>query len=360
MVPSRPILFVVLTLSSCKTGHEAEGTRERRAVRCAPVQTAMVKATIELRGTVSPLPDRDAQVAPQVSGRILRVEVHEGDPVTSGQLLARLDDAPLADAAKQAEAGLSRARAERENAQTTLGRIQRVFERGIAPKQELDDAIAKEASAKAAEAEAEAVLRQAQRQIDRAAVRSPLKGVVLAVLKKPGELVDGTPATPVVEVADTSEIELVTDAPAQDLMVVTLGAPAVVSFPALSMPKCKGSVSRVSPTVDRLTGTGTVRVRIDTAGGVRPPIGALGTVEIACGEAHLAALVPVASLRNVISAEGEVVLCGADNLAHVKKVLPVRTREDQVEVQGEITANDRVAVEPVLGLSDGDPIEAQP
>ena len=49
----------------------------------------------------------------------------------------------------------------------------------------------------------------ARRQLERTTVRSPLSGVVLHVFRKSGELVDGTPATPILEVGDPSALELV-------------------------------------------------------------------------------------------------------------------------------------------------------
>ena len=80
-----------------------------KRVRCAPVETRALRAQVVLHGTVAPLPDRDAQIAPQVAGRIVEVLVREGDRVTRGQPLARIEDAALADQAKQAGAQVTKA-----------------------------------------------------------------------------------------------------------------------------------------------------------------------------------------------------------------------------------------------------------
>jgi RND family efflux transporter MFP subunit len=352
------LLYAVLV--ACKRGPEAEPLAAPKLVKCVPVQSAMVKDTIEVRGTVAPLPARDAQVAPQVSGRLLRVEVREGDTVVAGQVVARVDDGPLVDVAHQAEAALARARAERQNARTTLARVERVFAHGIVARQEVDDATAKEASARAAEAETEAAARQAHRQIDRATVHSPLAGVVLKVLRKPGELVDGTPATAVVEIADTSELDLAADVPTSDLVRLIRGAPATVTFSALPGQKFNASVSRVSPAVDRLTGVGSARIGIQRSESASPPIGAFGVARIESGEPHPSILVPVAAVRSVVGGEGEVIVCGTDHVAHVHKVRPGSTRDGLVEARGDLGSGDRVAVEPVLGLSEGDAITSQP
>lgn len=354
----RNSLLALVLLCGCHRGEsESEQPSGPKKVKCAPVERRPVSDLVELRGTVSPLPDRDAQIAPQVAGRILKVLVREGDKVTAGQVVAQIDSAPLADEAKQADAVLAKARAEGKNAQTTLARVERVFEHGIAARQEVDDASARAASAKAAEAEAEAVAQRAHRQLERANVRSPLAGVVLKLMRHTGELVDGTPATPVVEVGDPSKLELLSDAPAQDLVRLAPGDTATVSVAALPDRSFKGTVAIVAPAVDRATGLGTVRIALDLTGGPAPPVGVYGTARITSGKPHDALVVPAAALRSAIGADAEIVVCGADNVAHVRKIHRGVAQGGSVEVSGEIKLGERVAVEPVLGISDGDALE---
>ena len=351
----RNSVLLLLLAAGCHRGGESEEQPSGpKKVRCAEVVRKAVADTVELRGTVSPLPDRDAQIAPQVAGRIQRVVVREGDKVAAGQMVAQIDAAPLADQVKEADAGLAKARAESKNAATTLARVEKVFEHGIAARQEVDDASARAASAQAAEAEAEAGSQRAHRQLDRASVRSPLAGVVLKVMRHSGELVDGTPATPVVEVGDPSKLELVSDAPAQDLVRLAQGDSATVSVGALPGRTFKATVSIVAPAVDRATGLGAVRIALDLSGGPAPPVGVYGTARIASGKPHEGIVVPPQALRNAIGADAEVVVCGTDNVAHVRKV--ERGASDG-EVRGDLKAGERVAVEPVLGIADGDPLE---
>ena len=209
MRAERTVLLVfAVALSACRR-EPAEPPAAKRQVRCAAVDSVAVTDAIELRGTVSPLPDRDAQVAPQVAGRIMQLLVREGDRVSAGQPIARIDNAVLVDQASEAEAAVAKTRAERRNAEATRARVERVFEHGIAARQELDDAATRADTARAGESEAETAAKRARRQVERATVRSPLAGVVVRILRRSGELVDGTPSTPIVEVADPSHLELV-------------------------------------------------------------------------------------------------------------------------------------------------------
>jgi len=355
---------------------ESGAPNSPRRVRCAPIDIRPLKAQVLLHGTVAPLPDRDAQIAPQVAGRILVVLVREGDPVARGQALARIDNAALADQVREAEAQLAKARAEADLARTTRARVERVFQRGIAARQELDDADARLATAQAGEAEVRAAVEIARRQLDRASVRSPLRGVVLKLFRKPGELVDGTPATPIVEVGDPEHLELVASATAAELVRVHARDSVTIEVPALPGSAFGGTVAAVSPAVDRTTGLGSVRITLEVGAGPRPPVGVTGVGRIQTGPAHAATLVPAAALRATSGDEGEIVICGTDHKAHVMRVRRggsggggggeeagsglTEVRALAAVADGAapaVTAGTLVAVDPVLGIADGDPIE---
>jgi membrane fusion protein (multidrug efflux system) len=356
------IVGCLVAATTCRKQATEEDDEARvgpRKVRCAPAAERALSDTIELRGSVAPLPDKDAQVSAQTAGRIARVLVREGDHVRAGQPIAQIDTTPLQDDAAEAQANVARARAERTNAETTLARVERVVERGIAARQELDDAVARAASAKAGETQAVAAARRASLHIERATVRSPMDGVVLKVMRRSGELTDGTAATAVVEIGDVSKVELVGDAPAQDLMRLARGAPATVSLTGIAGRTFPGTVSAVSPAVDRTTGLGVVRVALDISGGTPPPVGIFGVARIASGQPRRAVVIPAVALRNAAGPEAEVVICGADKVArvvHVKIGTGVHA-DELVEVVGGVKPGDQVAVAPVLGIADGDKLE---
>lgn len=344
---------------SSETSSEAKAEATKRRVRCAAVQPMTVAETIQLTGTIAALPDRDAQVAPQVSGRILEVRVREGDVVKAGQIVARVDAGPLSDEANAARASLARSEAEAKNAEATATRVQRVFERGIAARQEVDDAEARAAAARATRDEARATARRAERQVGRTTMTSPLAGTVVKVFRRPGELVDGTPATPIVEIADPSRLELVADTTAADLVRTRIGQPAAITVGALPGSSWTGAVTAVSPAVDRATGLGVVRIGLQLTAGVRPPIGLLGTARVEIGAPRTVQGVPAAALRGGSGAEVQVILCGKDGVAHARDIPRGGVAGPLVEAKG-LVAGERVVVEPAVGVNDGEPIEPLP
>jgi RND family efflux transporter MFP subunit len=357
---ARRTLALCLLLGCTAHGEDAEPAAAPKLVRCVEVKSGSIADTVELRGTLAPLPDRDAQVAAQVGGRILRVLVREGDRVTLGQTLAQVDSSQSLDQVHEAEAALARVHAERVNADTTLVRIQRVFEHGIAARQEVDDAAARAAAAQASEAEAAAAAKRAHFLLERANVTSPLAGVVLKLMKRTGELVDGTPATPIVEVGDPTRLELVADVPAPELVRLKRGDHASIALSALPNLKLRGQVSAVAPALDRATGLGTVRVALELTESTLPPVGAYGSARVETGNARSAALVPVAALRNAAGDEAELMACGSDHIAHARKVQRGDVNDGMVEIKSGATPGERVVLEPVLGVSDGDPLKVQP
>jgi RND family efflux transporter MFP subunit len=348
--------LVLGLLGGCRHPEPTEAPTTK-VVRCAPVAAATLADVVELRGTVSPLPDKDAIIASQVAGRLTQVLVREGDRVAQGQPLARVDDGPLIDDAHAAEAVVAKARAELKNAQATQARVQRVFEHGIAARQEVEDATARAEAAAAAESESSAAMKRTQRQVERALVRSPLAGVVVHVLRRPGELVDGTAATSVVEVADPSRLELTTDATANDLVRARVGQTATITVAALAGASWNGVVSAVSPAVERATGLGVVRIALDLTGSARPPIGVLGTARLEVSARRATVVVPTAAVRTGPDAGVEVVLCGPDGHAHVRAIGRGVTAAATVEAPG-LAVGESVAIEPVVGLVDGEAIES--
>ena len=158
----------------------------------------------------------EVQIASKIPGRLAEVLVDEGDKVTRGQLLARIDTRTLEAQRTQAEAEVARARENYAAAQATvqlrqseqllasqeLKRIREMFQRKYASQQLLDQqqarfdtsnsavvaAKAQLAAIKAAIGAAEAQVAQLTSEIDDSSLRAPLDGVIQLRLAEPGEV----------------------------------------------------------------------------------------------------------------------------------------------------------------------------
>jgi HlyD family secretion protein len=186
--------------------------------------------------------------------------VDEGDPVRAGQVIARLDDAELREAAVQ------RAEARVANAEAELARNQRLRD-GEVISESLHDKLKLERDVAGAE------LRLARAELARVQVRSPIDGQVIDVHARAGERVG---PEGIVELGQTQAMYAVAEVYETEIGGVRLGARAEVASPALPRP-LHGSVDRIALRVRKLDVLGTdpaartdarvveVEVRLDEA-----------------------------------------------------------------------------------------------
>ncbi len=224
---------------------------------------------------------------------------------------------------------------------------------GLVAQREVEDARARSLTAEAAlrAARARAGLAVAQR--SRAALVAPIDGTVLRVFRRAGELVDGTPATPIVEIADPSTLELVSDVPAQDLVRIEVGQAGTVTLDAISDEEIAGHVTLVSPAVDPVTSLGTVRVRLDTEEHAR--IGMAGRASVSVARGARAVVVPRAAVRRGADGRDEVVICerhGDETRAAARGVVVGSGSGNDVEIRSGVRAGELVVADRALGLED--------
>jgi HlyD family secretion protein len=158
----------------------------------------------------------EVQIASKTPGRLAEVLVDEGDKVTKGQLLARMDTRTLEAQRRQAEAEVIRARENLSAAQANvqlrqseqllahqeLKRSQELFKRGFASGQIIDQQQSRfdtgNAAVAAARAQVSAVgagigaaqaeVAQLTSEIDDSSLRAPIDGVIQLRMAEPGEV----------------------------------------------------------------------------------------------------------------------------------------------------------------------------
>ncbi len=207
---SRRRLIVVAAIALVVLGAIGFGIRALVAGNGAPkFNTVAVKrgdlvVTVTATGKLEPT--NQVTVGSELSGTVAQVLVDTNDRVRKGQTLAVLDISKLRDQTEKARAVLAAARAKLEQAQATqveseatLARQEEVAKLSggkVPSKSELDTARATAAraradvaSARASVAETEAALRTNETDLGKAAIRSPIDGVVLTRKIDPGQTV---------------------------------------------------------------------------------------------------------------------------------------------------------------------------
>jgi membrane fusion protein (multidrug efflux system) len=344
--------LVLVALVACKhTAEEAEDKPAAATVTCAPVESAEIADVVDVSGVIAPPPKLDAVVSSPIPGRVAQVLVEEGDHVQAGALLAVLEDPALPAGSLEAKANVAAAQANKLAADQEVTRQERLVSTGIGARKDLDDAKARAAATAAEVDAARARAGLASSQLARREIRSPRAGVVLHLHRKVGETVDGTGTTPIAEIADVSVLELHAQASPAVLARLSDGMTATVHALGNEKP-IAATVTRVAPAVDPTTLLGLVRLTLAGTDGIK--VGTSASAQIAVAK-RPGLRVPASALRRSMVGEDQVVTCEG-GAAHVRAV-KVGTRDEHgVAILEGLKPGERVVIDHVLGLEDGQPL----
>ena len=343
-------LAVALAVSCAKKEEEAPVLARVSAGR---VGVGPIEETLELSGRLVPPPNEDATIAPQIGGRLLSVNVREGDRVSKGALLATLDPAPFVEAERAADAALGKARAEASVKKRAADLTAKLFEKGIASAEERDNDRAAEDAARAAIADAEARAGEARRRREWTRLVAPFAGVVSQVTRHAGETVDGTPSTTVLRLLGETAVEVAADASARDLGRIRAGDAAAVGAAG---GEARATVAAVPAAVDPATGLGEVRARLE--GRAPAPLLSSVTLRIVLARKDGVVVVPPRAVRRAEDGGDEVekVVNGA---AHPSKVTLGLRSADAVEVTSGLAPGEVVVLDSPLGLAEGQKLDVK-
>lgn len=248
-------------------------------VELVTAQEQPVQIDLQLSGSITTTDS--VQMSFRQAGRVTGVSVDEGDRVTQGQELARLDSVQQDQALRVAEAGLEAAQAGLAQARQASDRADALLARGVGTRAARDDALRALSEAEGAIERAESTLEQARRAVQDTVLRAPQDAVVTARDMAPGQIVGA--AQPVLTLATLDGLEAVFDAPDHPRLDRAMGSPVRLVTIDIDRPEMRGTVSEISPLVDPATGTVTLRVRIEDAGADTALLGAAvrGHVDIA-------------------------------------------------------------------------------
>src|SRR5579862_2049978 len=166
------------SMSACNKagGSDDEAAQKEAAVAQVTLTTVSrgdISRILLVNGPVAAPPNRDVKISALVPGRVSELSVAEGDHVSAGQIVARIDDHSFRDQVTQAEAAEQQAQANLENAKLNLARNEDLVQRGIAARKELEDARTESSVDQAAVRQATAALSVAQLQLARTEIHSP-------------------------------------------------------------------------------------------------------------------------------------------------------------------------------------------
>jgi HlyD family secretion protein len=324
-IPALLVLVVLIIVLASRGGNKTDYITE-------PVTRQSLALSVAATGNLRPT--NQVQVGSEVSGRIDAVLVDVNDRVARGQVLARINTDVIDDQIRQAQADLNSAHASVAQAGATLdvdsaqlARLQEVYRLSggkVPSKTELESAQANVkrdragvATAQAGVARAQAQLSSSQTNRDRAVIRSPVSGVVLARQVEPGQTVAASFNTPTLFVLaeDLSQMQLRVNVDEADVGEVHPGQKAsftVDAYPGRAFPASVERIDLASTNTASTAASGTstqaaagqsnsvvnyeARLTVANADGLLRP-GMTATATINTGSTPVSLLVPNGALR---------------------------------------------------------------
>jgi membrane fusion protein (multidrug efflux system) len=329
-----------LLLAACSSESDgADGANKKKGpahlVKLAAVSKTALKYTADRTGSLQAV--REVKLFNQEEGKVVRVHVHEGDDVRTGQVVLRLDDRLL-------RAEVDKATATLKQAKLDVKRVEQLFAKKLIAEEAVSRA---RTSLEIARAE-ERILRT---RLGYMTITAPFNGKVAERRIEPGDV--APKHTHLLTLIDPSL--LITDVLVSELVLpyVKVGDNADVRIDALGDAVYPGEILRIYPTVDPATRRGRIEVALKSVpAGAQPGQFTRVTLHTANNE-HL--VVPLASLRRDL--QGEYVFVFADGKVHRTAVRSGVRLADKVEIREGLSVGQQVVAKGFIGLVDGQPVK---
>ena len=294
------------------------GSKRENGIKVATEQVEKRSITEIVSASGKIYPEFEVKISSDVSGEIVDLMVEEGDSVTQGQLLLRINPetyqasferlvanansskAQIANSKSQVaqlEANLAQVKAQLVNAQNAHNRNIKLKKEGIVSQADFEQTetqlmtakanvksaeaniVAAKESVKAAEfnaASAEASVKEAKENLARTSIYAPTSGIISLLNVEKGERVVGTlqmTGTEILRIANMNTMEVQVDVSENDVNRVSLGDEADIEVDAYLGKTFTGKVTEIAnsaQTVQSTTSTDqvtnfTVTVRIDAS-----------------------------------------------------------------------------------------------
>jgi HlyD family secretion protein len=261
------VLLIVIVVASIRGG----GNKGEK-VYTEPAVKKTIESIVTAPGEIDPRVK--VNISAHIVGKIEKLYFEEGDRVKRGQKLVELEKYLFVAERDRARAALAsqrvevqRTKAGLETAEAAYRRAQNLSKQGIQA-QELfdqarlsyDNAVAAVASAQQGVNEAEAALRQAEENLSRTTILSPIDGKVVQLNAHEGEVVvTGTmnnPGSVIAVIADLSEILAEAEVGETEVVSIKLGQPATINVDAVPDHEYKGHVEEIGSSAGVRQGAG--------------------------------------------------------------------------------------------------------
>ena len=274
-------------------------------------------------------------IAPQATGRITRINAEIGDFVSSGQVLAEMDNSNL-------EQSLLRLK----NSEDELNRVKQLLAEGGISQSDYD----------ALELNYKVAKRSYDNLLENTVLRSPVTGVVTARNYDKGDMY--TMSQPLYTVQQITPVKLLVPISESDYTRVKKGDKVSITADALPGKTYTGTIIRLYPVMDATTHTFNVEVQVRNENReLRPGMYARATVSF--GDRNSFVIPDQAAVKLQGAGTRQVFVLNSDNTVSVKNITLGRHYDSKYEVLGGLEDGDVIVVKGQSSLKAGDKVEVK-
>lgn len=292
---------------------------------------------LELQGSVET--KQNLVLTPEMNGIITRVFVKEGDRVSKGQTLAKIDDGGLSQqrAQMQIQADL---------AKTTFERQKRLWEQNIGSEIQY-------LNAKSSYESMEQAVSQFDQQLAKTVVRAPFSGVIDDVITEQGN-VAAAGQTQLMRIVSLSDMYIETDVPEDYITSITKGKKVQVEFPVLGK-NLEAKVRQTGNFINPANRTFRVEIAVPNKDkSIKPNLTA--RLKINDYTSENAILIPQSIISENANGEQYVYAINKDgNDVMAKQVIITtgKTQDDKIEILEGLKNGDQIIMEGARTVKDG-------
>jgi len=333
-------------------------TVQTAPVFAVPVTVAKAEAKtvpIELTAIGSAEAYTSVSVKAQVNAVLDQVHIKEGQFVKKGDLLFTLDARPFDAALAQAKANLARDQAQAELNTVQADRYQRLYQAGVAAKEQFDTMLANAAAQAAAVHADEAAVESARLQLEYCKIYAPIDGRTGALQVYPGNIVKQNDVPVLIVINQVNPIYVDFSVPEQYLSSIekfmTQGRLEVEATPYGDTKPEGGYLTFVDNTVDNTTGTIKLKATFENADHRLWP-GQFSNVLLRLAEDENTIVVPTQAVQT--GQKGDFIyVVKSDMRAEQRSVKVGRTVGGSTVISSGIQAGDTIVTDGQLRLVPG-------
>jgi HlyD family secretion protein len=267
------IVFVLVVAVGVATRGRGDKTLE---VNTAKVDRQKIVQKVSATGKIQP--KTQVEISADVSAKIIKLPIVEGQWVEKGQFLVGLDRERYVAAVESAEANVSSAQANATLVRENMNRAEKEYARS---KELLATGLESQAAFDARQAEyqvevarhkstldqveqAKAALKQARDDLSKTTIYAPMAGTISALNKEQGEIALGSQFQKdvILIIADLTEMEARVNVDENDIVNIAMGQKAEIEVDALPDRKLNGVVSEISSSAN-VSGAGSTEQKTE-------------------------------------------------------------------------------------------------